>query len=173
MRRQTATGGINPAGSGRIARLDPHSLPVSFEAHDTRADGNVRHIEMHREHIVLRRAVHGMQMAINVRVRDFLGVAIRDRGETQMLVLMHRDPSLSVPLCEIEDPEAINDTWQSWSELFALPQLVEFKRQPAQRRRRRNAVAKRRPRFLVRRRAGQMPGAPTIHRGEFEIIARE
>jgi hypothetical protein len=114
-----------------------------------------------------------MRMAINVRVRDFLGITIRDRGETQMLVLMHRDPSLSVPLCEIDDPTAIDETWQSWSDLFALPQLVEFKRQPAQRRRRRNAVAKRRPRFLARRRAGEMPSVPTIHRDEYEIIARD
>ena len=32
MRRQTATGGINPAGSSRALRLDPLSLPVSFDA---------------------------------------------------------------------------------------------------------------------------------------------
>jgi len=173
LRRQTATDGINPAGSGRTTRLDPHSLPISFDAHDTRADGNIRHIELHREHIVLRRAVHGMRMAINVRVRDFLGVAIRDRGDRQILVLMHRDPSLSVPLGEINDPAAINDTWQMWSDVFALPQLVEVNREPAPRRRRRNAISRRRPRFLVRRRAGQMPDQPVIHRGEHEIIARD
>lgn len=138
-----------------------------------RADGNIRHIELHREHIVLRRAVHGMRMAINVRTRDFLGVAIRDRGETQMLILMHRDPSLSVPLCEIDDPAAIDDTWRTWSELFALPQLVEIQRQPAPRRRRRNAVAKRRPRFLARRRAGGPITEATVHRDAFEIIARD
>jgi len=66
LRRQTATGGVNPAGSGRTLRLDPHSLPVSFDAHDTRADGGVRHIELHHERVVLRRAVSGMRMAINV-----------------------------------------------------------------------------------------------------------
>ncbi len=173
MRRQTATGGTTPQGSGRTARLDPHSLPVSFEAHDTRADGNVRHIELHREQVILRRAVHGMRMAINVRVRDFLGIAIRDDGDTQMLVLRHRDPSLSVPLCAIDDPAAIDDAWQTWSDVFALPQLVEIRREPAQRRRRRNAVSRRRPRFLVRRRAGQMPEEPAVHRGEHEIIARD
>ncbi|MCO5130711.1 MAG: DUF6101 family protein [Xanthobacteraceae bacterium] len=173
MRRQTATGGLASAGSGRIARLDPHSLPVSFEAHDTRADGNIRHIELHREHIVLRRAVHGMRMAINVRMRDFLGVAIRDDGDTQTLVLLHRDPSLSVPLCEIDDPAAIDDTWRTWSDIFALPQLVEIRRQPSPRRRRRNAVAKRRPRFLARRRAGGPLTEATVHRDEREIIARE
>ena len=58
-------------------RLDPLSLPLSFHAHDTRADGGVRRIELHRERVVLHRAVKGMRMAINVRVSDFLGVALR------------------------------------------------------------------------------------------------
>jgi len=173
LRRQTETGGINPAGSSRAKRLDPHSLPVSFDAHDVRADGNIRHIELHRERVVLRRAVRGMRMAINVRVSDFLGIAIRDGGDTQLLVLMHRDPSLSVPLCEIDDPASINDTWQTWSDVFALPQLVEVNRRPAPRRRRRNAIGKRHPRFLMRRRTGEMPSEPVIHRGEHEIIARD
>ena len=95
MRRQTATSGINPAGSSRALRLDPLSLPVSFDAHDTRADGGVRQIELHRERVVLRRAVHGMRMAVNVRVSDFLGVALRGIDDAQMLVLVHRDPSLT------------------------------------------------------------------------------
>ena len=34
-------------------------------------------IELHRERVVLHRAVKGMRMAINVRVSDFLGVALR------------------------------------------------------------------------------------------------
>ena len=98
MRRQTVTGGINPAGSSRALRLDPLSLPVRFEAHDVRADGGVRSIEIHRERVVLRRALHGMQMAVNVRVRDYLGVALRVLDDVPMLVLVHRDPSLTIPL---------------------------------------------------------------------------
>jgi len=70
VRRQIASG-INPAGSSRALRLDPLSLPVSFNAHDTRADGGVRQIELHRERVVLRRAIHGIQMAVKVRVSDF------------------------------------------------------------------------------------------------------
>ena len=77
MRRQTSISGINPAGSSRAMRLDPLSLPISFAAHDVRADGGVRQIELHRERVILRRAVHGMRMAINVRVSDFLGIATR------------------------------------------------------------------------------------------------
>ncbi len=173
MRRQTVTGGFNPAGSSRALRLDPHSLPVSFEAHDVRADGGVRHIELHREQVVLRRAVRGMRMAINVRVSDFLGIAIRESDDARMLVLVHRDPSLSIPLCEVSDSDAIAETWQLWSDIFALPQLEDNAREPAPRRRRHNAIRTRRPKFLVRRRAGRSLDAAIIHRDEFEIIARD
>jgi hypothetical protein len=148
-------------------------LPVSFEAHDMRADDGIRHIELDRERVTLRRAVRGMRMAINVHVRDFLGVAIRDCRESQMLVLMHRDPSLSIPLCEINDPAAIDETWQLWSDTFALPQLVDLKREPAPRRRRHNAVRTRRPKFLTRRRGGGSLDDAAVHRGEYEIIARD
>ena len=173
MRRQTATSGINPAGSSRALRLDPLSLPVSFDAHDVRADGGVRQIELHRERVILRRAVHGMQMAVNVRVSDFLGVALRGIDDAQMLVLAHRDPSLTIPLCVSSDREEIAIAWQTWSEIFALPQLREDKVcEPATRRRRHNAIRARRPKFLVRRRRGDLLNPANLHQGEREIIAR-
>ena len=174
MRRQTATSGFNPAGSSRALRLDPLSLPVSFDAHDARADGGVRKIELHRERVVLHRAVHGMRMAINVRVRDFLGIALRGIDDAQMLVLVHRDPSLSIPLGASSDREEISAAWQMWSEIFALPQLPQDKRcEPAPRRRRHNAIRARRPKFLVRRRGGDLLNPANLHQGEREIIARD
>jgi hypothetical protein len=174
VRRQTATSGINPAGSSRALRLDPLSLPVSFNAHDTRADGGVRSIELHRERVVLRRAVHGMQMAVNLRVSDFLGVARRGIDDAQMLVLVHRDPSLTIPLCVSSDGEELAAAWQMWSDIFALPQLPEDEvREPAQRRRRHNAIRGRRPKFLVRRRGGNLLNPANHHRDEREIIARD
>jgi Family of unknown function (DUF6101) len=174
VRRQTATSGFNPAGSGRALRLDPLSLPVSFDTHDTRADGGVRRIELHRERVVLRRALHGMQMAVNVRVRDFLGVALRGIDDAQMLVLVHRDPSLTIPLCVSSDRDEIASAWRIWSEIFALPQLPEDKtREPASRRRRHNAIRARRPKFLVRRRGGDLLNPANVHQGEREIIARD
>ena len=108
-------------------RLDPLSLPLRFDAHDVRADGGVRNIELHRERVVLRRAVQGMRMAINVSVRDFLGIALRGLDDAQMLVLAHRDPSLTIPLCVSSDREEIVAAWQMWSDIFALPQLREDK----------------------------------------------
>jgi hypothetical protein len=174
VRRQTATSGFNPAGSSRALRLDPLSLPVSFDAHDARADGGVRRIELHRERVVLHRAIHGMQMAVNVRVRDFLGVALRGIDDVQMLVLVHRDPSLSIPLGVSSDRDEISAAWQMWSDIFALPQLPEDKPcEPAARRRRHNAIRARRPKFLVRRRGGDLLNPANLHQGEREIIARD
>jgi hypothetical protein len=174
VRRQTVTSGINPAGSSRALRLDPLSLPVSFDALDLRADGGVRNIELHRERVVLRRALRGMRMAVNIRVCDFLGVALRGIDDAQMLVLAHRDPSLTIPLCVSSDPDEIATAWQIWSEIFALPQLPEDKtREPAGRRRRHNAIRARRPKFLVRRRRGDLLNPANLHQGEREIIARD
>ena len=158
-------------------RLDPLSLPLSFHAHDTRADGGVRKIELHRERVVLHRAVKGMRMAINVRVSDFLGVALRGLDDdAQMLVLAHRDPSLNITLCVSSDPEEIATAWQMWSDILALPLLAEeddHSEPAAPRRRRHNAIRARRPKFLVRRRGGNLINTETIHRDEREIIARD
>ncbi|RXH35547.1 DUF6101 family protein, partial [Bradyrhizobium zhanjiangense] len=144
---------------------------VRFDAHDPRADGHVRQIELHRERVVLRRAVRGMQMAINVRVSDFTGVALRGNDEAQALILVHRDPSLSVPLLVGADGDELTAAWAIWSEIFALPQLDEDARKPAPRRRRTNAIRARRPKFLMRRRTG-IARELSVHRGEREIIAR-
>ncbi|NEW88888.1 hypothetical protein DU475_16675 [Rhodopseudomonas sp. WA056] len=173
MRRQTATGGASLAGSSRDLRLDPLSLPIRFDAHDVRADGGIRQIELHRERVVLRRAVSGMRMAVNVSVSDFRGIGCRGLDDGRMLMLVHRDPSLSIPLGISDDAEEIERMWALWSEIFGLPQLPEDKlREPAQRRRRHHVISKRRPRFLTRRRVGRLPDAPKCFAGEREIIAR-
>ena len=173
MRRQTATSGINPAGSSRALRLDPLSLPLRFNAHDGRADGGVRQVELHRERVVLRRSICGMRMSVNVRVSDFLGIALRGDTDGKMLVLKHRDPSLTIPLCLSSDADEIATAWQTWSEIFALPQLhEETRREPAPRRRRHNAIRARRPRFLMRRLVGGLLMPAKLFRGEREIVAR-
>jgi hypothetical protein len=173
VRRQTSLSGINPAGSSRALRLDPLSLPVSFDAHDIRADGGVRQIELHRERVVLRRALHGMRMAINVRVSDFLGIALRTDDDVQMLALIHRDPSLTIPLCVTSDQDEISTAWQLWSDILKLPLLAEKAAEPAPRRRRHHAIRTRRSKFLMRRRSGDPLNPTNVHRGEREIIARD
>jgi hypothetical protein len=131
-------------------------------------------VELHRERVVLRRAVNGMRMAVNISVSDFRGIALRETGETQMLVLIHRDPSLNIPLFASADRDEIALAWQSWSDIFALPQLEDGEgREPTLRRRRRNAINWRRPRFLMRRHVGDALAQASVHRGEHEIIARD
>jgi hypothetical protein len=114
-----------------------------------------------------------MRMAVNVRVRDFLGVALRGIDDAQALVLVHRDPSLTIPLCVSSDREEIASAWRMWSDIFTLPQLLEDeRREPAMRRRRHNAIQARRPKFLVRRRSGALLNPANVHQDEREIIAR-
>ena len=70
--------------------------------------------------------------------------------------------------------DEIAAAWQMWSEIFALPQLAGRQpREPAPRRRRHNAIRARRPKFLVRRRAGDPLNPANLHQGEREIIARD
>jgi len=182
------------AGSSRASRLDPFSLPVRFEAADEAADGRRRIVDLHRERVVVRRAVRGMRMALNMPVAAFRGVAIRLFGEADKapasiaVMLEHADPSLSLPLFSSLDTDDIVAEWQSWGRVLGLPLLVAegdgslrepFARlgavrieAPTWRRRRRSAIASRRPARLLRRRPGKLPVVPVVHRGEREIIAR-
>ncbi len=192
MRRQTELGG-QTAGSSRIARLDPLALPVRFTANDAVADERVRHVELHREHVILRRAIQGMRMALNVPVQAFCGVSIRlvpEQDETPpgvAVYLEHLDPALSIELYAAENSDDVVAEWQLWSRVLGVPMLLKGEdgvlrepyprigavrcKAPAQRRRRRNALHRRRPKFLVRRRPGVM-GDALVHQGEREIIAR-
>jgi hypothetical protein len=182
------------AGSSRQRRLDPFSLPVRFEAADDAADGRRRVIDLHREHVVVHRSVRGMRMALNLPVAAFRGVAIRVSGNASEpptaidVVLAHDDPALSLPLFSSSASDDIVAEWQSWARVLGLPLLVAerdgslrepFARigalrveAPTWRRRRRSAIAARRPKSLLRRRAGVLPAQPRVYRGEREIIAR-
>ena len=187
------------AGSSRASvRLDPFSLPVRFEAADTAADGRRRVVDLHRERVVLRRSVGGMRMALNMPVAAFRGVAIRLTGQegaeegappsSLAVVLEHADPALSLKLYAEPGTDDIVAEWQAWGRVLGLPLLVAegdgslrepFQRlgrlrveAPTWRRRRRTAIARRRPSRLLRRRAGKLPATPEVHRDEREIIAR-
>src|SRR5262245_46077808 len=120
LRRQAAAGRTIPAWSSRDERLDPFTLPVRFAVSDRTADGRVRVVELSRDHVVLRRAVRGIKMAIKVRTAAYLGVAIRiepprdgDNGAVAV-VLEHRDPGLSLPLYRAPDGTDIVADWQWW-----------------------------------------------------------
>jgi Family of unknown function (DUF6101) len=186
------------AGSGRAgaipSRLDPFSLPVRFTAADDAADERLRVVDLHRERVVLRRSVRGIRMALNMPVANYRGVAIRLTGaageapDAVAVVLEHRDPALSLQLFASASRDDIVAEWQAWGKVLNLPLLVAetdgalrepFARMgavrvetPTWRRRRKSAIAKRRPSRLWRRRIVKFPETPVVHRGEREIIAR-
>ena len=130
LRRQTAIGRVTPAGSSRDERLDPFALPVRFEVSDAAADGRVRLVELTRERVVVRRAVRGMLMAVNLPIAAYLGVALRIEPPAGTapgavaVVLEHRDGALSLPLYRADDGTDIVAEWQSWARVLELPLLV-------------------------------------------------
>src|SRR5690242_3908881 len=202
-RRQMETGrpaaGSSRAGAHRAStiagpwRLDPFSLPARFTTADAAADDGVRVVALHRERVVLRRALSGMRMAVNLPVAAYRGVAIRldATNETPPFVavtLEHADEDLSLPLFASTDNDDVVAEWQAWGRVLGLPLLIgdtdgslreAFARigalriAPATwRRRRRSAIARRRPSRLLRRQVGRAD-ATFVHRGEREITAWE
>jgi hypothetical protein len=187
------SGGL-PAGSSRALRLDPFSLPARFAAIDAAADERVRHVELYRERVVVRRSLAGMRMALNMPVSAFAGVAIRvteGEGDEQAAVsvtLEHEDPSLALLLFVSEEADEAFADWRAWANVLGLPMLVAeadgVLREPFDRiggvrvdtvrprRRRRTAMKRRRPSMPLRRRAGKLTDVTPVHRGEREIIAR-
>jgi len=175
-------------------RLDPLALPVRFTANDAVADERVRHVELHSERVILRRAVQGMRIALNVPVKAFRGVSIRlvpeaeDRDASVAVYLEHIDPALSIELFSAPNADDVVAEWQLWSRVLGVPCLVTGNdgvlkepfphignvrcKTPTQRRRRRSPVARRRPRFLARRKAGIQRVVALVHANEREIIAR-
>lgn len=189
-----SAGGALPAGSSRELRLDPFSLPVRYTDDDGTADGRVRHVELHRERVVLRRTVAGMRMALNLPITAYRGVSFWVEPEparttgTVAIVLEHPDPALSLPLGRASNPAEVMAEWQSWARVLGLPLLApddtgtlhELQAylgklqiaSPIGRRWRRGTVKYRRPSILMRRKPGVLVAASTVHAGEREIIAR-
>jgi hypothetical protein len=188
-----SAGGAKPAGSSRTLRLDPLALPAQFRAADASADEQVRLVEVHHAGVVVRRQVRGVAIAVSLPVQAFLGVAIRlfppdqTGGARVAVILEHRDPALSIPLFTATDSLDVLAEWQTWARTFAMPMLVAdddgtlrepFPRlggvrvdKPSARKRRRGAIAQRRPRILMRRKPGRRRPDAAVHR-EREIIAR-
>jgi hypothetical protein len=182
--------GGSPAGSSRVERLDPFSLPVRFAARDEAADERVRYVELTRERVVVRRSLSGMRMALSMPLTAFRGVAIRvSMGEDAAVIveLAHEDPGLALPLFVSREADDAFTEWRSWARVLGLPLLVEEDgrlREPFERlgqltidvvrprRRRRSALKRRRSSMSLRRARGEITGTTPVHRGEREIIAR-
>ena len=184
--------GLKPVWAGRNMRLDPFRLPqmVSYATRDDFGDVTFT-IDMRGA--VLKRVLtlSGLPVTVALPCKSFKGVAARamedDQGNvTVTLELLHNDPMLSVPLLVADDLDDVAADWRAWADAYRLPMLLieadgiartleeslgaAIKALPAQDRRKGRPTAHRRPRFLVRRKAGTL-GLRMVIDGE-EIIAR-
>lgn len=153
------------------------SALVAFQARDVRADGASRHVAVDQQRVSIARRYQGIDMRVAVPVATYTGVVLRG-GE---VCLAHRDPDLTVTLCEASDDEAeVESAWRTWAQYLELPALVEASAEAeagsagvlSYARRNRGVSALRRPRFLTRRKVGSAEGLEIVHR-EDEIISYE
>lgn len=186
-RTQTGAAVRNLQNDGDI-RLDPQALPHRFR-YRTGLDGEagIASVVLDRDlACICRRLPSGIPMAMRMKVSAFEGVAVRFAADPAggddkvVLELLHRDPNLSLPLAVARDLDDVVADWRSWGKTLSLPLLiveadgsyhaVEARigavdvRAPRPRRRR-SILARRRPRFLVRRKPGVIPAEPTFVTG--------
>jgi len=172
-------------GSGRAYRLDPHMLP----ARSVPVTGDVAAAAfiIEGDHAIVRRA----GAALTVPLGAYRGVAMRmeavgDNGDVRAFVeLLHNDPDLTLPLAMNDDPYEVAGDWQAWGRTLDLPLLIigqdgsvgeplaitsgVHMGRPKPRRRH-SYFAKRRPRFLTRRKIGRVDEVSVVFGRE--IIAR-
>jgi hypothetical protein len=184
--------GVKPVWAGCNMRLDPFRLPqaTSYAAFDESGDVT---ITIDLRGAVIRRTLpkSGVPATIMLPAHAFMGVAARAIEDqygavTVTLELMHQDPMLSVPLLVADDLDDVAADWRAWADAYRLPMLLVesdgvarsleeslglVRTQPVQERRKRVATARRRPRFLARRKSGAL-GLRLVVAGE-EIIARD
>ncbi|TPL02839.1 MULTISPECIES: DUF6101 family protein [unclassified Mesorhizobium] len=185
--------GLKPVWAGRNMRLDPFHLPqmVSYATRDDYGDVT---FTIDQRGAVIRRVLEmsGVPAIIALPPNAFRGVAARamedpDGNVTVTLELLHNDPMLSVPLLVADDLDDVAADWRAWADAYRLPMLLieadgiartleeslgaAIKALPPQERRKGRVSTMRRPRFLARRKAGNL-GLRLVIDGQ-EIIARE
>ena len=123
------TGAHRASTTAHPWRLDLFSLPARFATADETADEGLCIVDLHRERVVLRRALSGMRMAVNLPVAAYRGVAIRLDATTETppfvaVTLEHADAALSLPLFASTDNDDIVAEWQIWGRVLGLPLLI-------------------------------------------------
>ena len=159
-------------------RLDPLSLPQSFR-YRTGLPGEAGEAAVVLDRAsarISRRLPSGLPMATQMAIESFEGVAVRMApidGEVMIVLeILHRDPLLSLPLMVTREMDDVVADWRAWGRVLCLPLLMveaDGSYHPVEARigavhvlspkprRRRTILARRRPRFLTRRRMGTRP----------------
>ncbi|MEO0543408.1 MAG: DUF6101 family protein [Pseudomonadota bacterium] len=183
---------MQPVWAGHEFRLDPMRLPQRMSYAARIDDGEVQ-ITVTERGATLKKRLDSSGLPLNIALpsRAFRGVAARavETGPESAIVtleLLHEDENLSVPLRVGYDLGAVVKDWQLWSEVLDLPMMIVDSDGVARTldesaakvitgksnaRRHHAMFANRRPRFLARRRMGNL-GLRLVVEGD-EIIARD
>jgi Family of unknown function (DUF6101) len=161
----------------------PPSAPSEVLSNCQKSENGVQHIAVDREWIRISRRIAGLETWVNVPTPSYRGVTLRsaDKCGQYEIVLLHMDPSLELVLSREKDDSDIIALWRRFAATLDLPLLVEDSEGRLQtvsdgiaagpfERRNGSALKGRRPRFLSRRRVGNM-SHKLIHRGEYEMFA--
>jgi hypothetical protein len=172
-------------GSTRAFRLDPNTLPARSSPSDGGSAAAAFIIE-DGQAVLARKGA-----SLTVPLDAYRGVAVRmepvgSNGAVRAFVeLLHNDPELTLPLAMTDDPYDIAGDWQAWGRTLNLPLLIigqdgsvgeplvdtnSVHVAPSKPRRRHSYFAKRRPRFLARRKVGHVDEVSVVFGRE--IIAR-
>ncbi len=159
---------------------------------DRRADNGSREVILSRKGVSIARRLNGVAMFIQVPVSAYRGIALEiepthNGAAAYRLALAHPDPDLDILLVETQDSIAVAADWKYWASFLRLPRLtsresgfepldstiggVVARRSSA--RRGASSVARRRPRFLARRKVGDKRRMSAVFAGEREIICYE
>ena len=162
-------------GSSRHIRLDPHTLPARGFPFPGEAAAATFVLERDRA-LVSPPSGGGPVRTMAVPLAAYRGVAVRmeavgDNGDVCAFIeLLHMEPALTLRLAQSDAPEDLAGDWQAWGRTLDLPLLIVgqdgsvsaplFDRgitvAPPKPRRRYSYFAKRRPRFLTRRKTGRL-----------------
>ena len=183
--------GLKPVWAGSNMRLDPFRLPqvVSYATRDDFGDVS---FTIDQRGAIVNRTLDksGLPVCVVLPACAFSGVAARaiedpEGNVTVTLELHHRDPQLSVPLLVADDLDDVAADWRAWADAYRLPMMLieadgvartldetlgAVRTAPMLDRRKGRASTARRPRFLARRKSGNL-GLRLVVDGE-EIIAR-
>jgi len=173
-------------GTPGDANMPIKAEDVMLSQRDPRAEGGIRYVRVSRREILILRRFAGVDMRIRAPVAAYRGVALsietaQDGGLAFRVSLAHADPEFDVVLAETKDCDAIAADWSYWADYLALPRLAwedgetreVVARRSAFARRRGAVAARRRPRFLARRKCGDPARAGVVFSGEREIICYE
>ena len=184
--------GLKPVWAGCHMRLDPLRLPqmVSYATRDAFGDVSFE-VDQRGARVVRILERSRIPVTVNLPACAFRGVAARaiedDQGDvTVTLELLHNDPMLSVPLLVADNLDDIAADWRAWAEAYRLPMLLveadgiartleetigQVRAGTPKDRRKGKVSNHRRPRFLARRKTGNL-GLRLVGGGA-EIISRD